>query len=644
MSRLRPSEGVPRDGRRLVPAPPPIFFTERTQPGLRFSERMTGWWSPKDVGTPTRRDYEDAFERGRLAGRSIELVLTIESQDLEATLRDPHHRFRFVGSATIAGLETDSRRTQTLLARGDFKLFVAGPDEVVSKQMVYEAELDGLAGERWQLDGFKALRHSGGFEAFEAEPGRKSPPTRRWGPWRDQTRLFFKLWRPNGAVPSPPGLGVLTLSASDFCRQLATIRSTRTTSVAEAYDTIMRFGLFFAGVLRDTYGGPLARSRYAPPNWWNRPRRALNGVRQPKTVEVETDDDVTLRLTHYEPTRGRTSGHVVLAPGFGVRADSFAIDTVKENLVEYLGKNDYHVWLFDYRASPELELDPWRIEFSIDHIAKYDWPAALRTVCKESKTGKVDVVAHCVGAMSFMMAALGGHLRAGTIDTAILSQVGAHPVGASLNELKAIARLGVLLERFGLKSLRVTVHAAYTYRRPVFDRLLKYYPTEDPCDNPVCRRVRFVFGESYLHANLNRQTHDAIIEMFGNPKAGRAAYANLRALRHLAAIVRRGTLVDEEGDPYLTDDGLGKLEELKMQLCLMSGELNAIFPKRGIETTQAYFKRKQVRGLLEPIMLPDYAHMDCFIGADAARVFQDIVDKLGESRDRAARASTPSKG
>jgi len=612
-----------------VPAPPPILFTERHQPGIRFTERMTGWWStPSDpIPQPKRRDYEREARRGRHRGQSLELVLTIEAQDLEATLRDTNHCFQFVGSATlgIPGAKTK----QPFFARGVFRLFVSDRDEITSKQMTYRVRLTGPRGEQWSVSGFKALRRGGGFAGFHASSDRRLPSTSGSGLWSDQTRLYCEVSRLRLAGQPPlRGLGVLTLSASDFLRQLLTIRATKTTSRVETWDTIARFALFFGGVLRDTYGGPLARARYAPPDWFKRQRRGLQGIDSSRRVAVMTKDEVALGLTHYKPKNGRPDRHVILAPGFGVRADSFAIDTVKKNLVEYLALHGgYNVWLFDYRASPELDASEG--EFTIDDIARYDWPAAIDTVLKEGPTPRVSVVAHCVGAMSFMMAALGGHLPAERIDTAILSQVAAHPIGAALNEVKAIARLGVVLGFFGQTRLQVTVQAADTYRRPVLDRWLKYYPTEDPCDNPVCSRVRFVFGESYLHENLDRPTHDAVIEMFGDPRKGKPAYASLRALRHLARIVRHEVLVHEDGVPYVTPKGVASLKKLSLKLCLMSGQLNAIFPKRGIETTQSYLRHHELPDLSEPIRLPAYAHMDCFIGARASdEVFPQILAEL----------------
>lgn len=665
----------------MSPAEPPtrlttsprVFFTERRQPGISFTERMTGYWSRSAGGKaprdPSLRDYERAFEDGRRSGRSLELVLTVVAESLDVMLGDPNHRADFAGTATISGVAGAAAAVPLLVTHGVFRLFVENWKEIDSKRMTYTATLTAADGREWKLAGFKAVRHGGGIAHFFGDGDARAA-----SPWRDQTRLFFELTSPAGHA-----LGILTLSAQDFVRELLGIRAPGAMRAVERCDTVARFLVFFGGVLRDTYGGPFARSRYAPPNWWRRTRRPLRGKDggelRPDPHRFSTSDGVELQLTRYRnpDKRDVTRGPVILAPGFGVRADSFAIDTVHQNIVEFLCEKGYDVWLFDYRASPEL--DASREPFSIDDIARIDWLKAVdevrRLTAKGKEEPKVDVIAHCVGAMSFMMSALAGDLR-GKIGSAVCSQVGAHPVGSKLNQLKAVAGLGYWLQLlFGVKALRVTVQAADTYRRPALDRLLKFYPTDDWCDNPVCSRIRFVFGESYLHANLNRGTHDAVIEMFGNPgrdrsnqviverfgdplaarvadatrrtlrrlgfadpARGRAAYASLRALGQLARILSEGRLLTEDGEAYLTDDN-DNLRNLDFRLCLMSGRKNHIFPPEGIDETRRRFEDARDRGkapeLRELGWLPfeDYAHMDCFIGARAATdVFPDVYDWL----------------
>ena len=658
---------VPASTPTRLHAAPRIFFTERRAAGISFTERMAGYWSPapeiiaaelfdleryeaacregRDAELFDRQRYEAAYQEGRDAGRSLELVITIVSEDLDNMLADENHQAGFTGTATIEGAQGDTEPLTALVTDGSFRLFVGTRDRIASRKMEYGADIEALDGRRWRLEGFKAIRFGEGTAGFVPSPSLKPLTWGTSGIWRDQTRLFFTL-QGKGKGAAEHGLGILSLSFVDLLRQLSTIRARGTTTVTERCDTVARFVSFFGSVLRDTYGGPFARSRYAPPNWWRRKRRALSRGKGKGTVEAEphcfrTSDGVDLKLTRY---KGGKAGAVVLAPGFGVRADSFAIDTVDTNLVEYLCQWDYDVWLFDYRASPELPAS--REAFSIDDIARIDWPEAVTRVLELSDCDQVHVIAHCVGSMSFMMAMLAGKLSK-LVSSAVCSQVGAHPGGSRLNELKALGRMGVWLEAlFGVKALRVTVHAEDTYQRPLLDRPLKFYPTEDPCDNPVCRRVRFVFGESYLHANLNRHTHDAIIEMFGDPARGAAAYASLRALKHLAAIVAAERVLTEKGeDTYVQDQNV--VDHLDFRLLLMSGAENAIFPPIGIQRTFEWLDGiRAARPSLPDVFqlsVPGYAHMDSFIGARADRdVFRHLVTWLqGRRPDAPAGITLP---
>ena len=97
---------------------------------------------------------------------------------------------------------------------------------------------------------------------------------------------------------------------------------------------------------------------------------------------VPTSDGTEVRLTRY---KFGNKGPIVLAPGYGNAARAFAIDTVPKNWVQYLGEHGYDVWLFDYRASPDL---PGSFtQFTVDDIAMRDWPAAIDRVRLRDRTG-----------------------------------------------------------------------------------------------------------------------------------------------------------------------------------------------------------------------------------------------------------------
>ena len=145
-------------------------------------------------------------------------------------------------------------------------------------------------------------------------------------------------------------------------------------------------GGFFGTTLFRAYGGLLADLNNFPA--LDLPQLQRRALRAPAPVahSVDVGDGVKIKLTRYA---GGARGPVVLAPGFSVRASSFATDTVEQNLVEALCARGYDVWLFDYRASPDSgsPIAP----FTIDDIARVDWPAAVRFILET--TGAPDLQA-----------------------------------------------------------------------------------------------------------------------------------------------------------------------------------------------------------------------------------------------------------
>src|SRR5207245_1640408 len=77
-------------------------------------------------------------------------------------------------------------------------------------------------------------------------------------------------------------------------------------------------------------------------------------------TDPRTKEQGRLQLTRYgDKDDEHKRPPVILAPGFGMAAASFATETIDENLAERLFKEGFEVWLFDYRASICL---PWAKE------------------------------------------------------------------------------------------------------------------------------------------------------------------------------------------------------------------------------------------------------------------------------------------
>lgn len=602
---------------------PPLGTPPAPRPGIRFTERMTGWVAPVADGDPNV-----GATRGKADGTSIEFVLTVVVDDLAALVDDPATPGRLAGTVVAPLLST--RRLQ--VADGTFHLMVEDRTRVETWLMRYSMTLVAEDGRRFRFEGTKTLHDRAGFDA-----------------WSDTTTLHVTIhelppapegvWSANGERPddaagsssgaTPDGVvvaGVMRLSPGDFARQLTTMRVTGVDSAAERAVWLGRFcSRFCRGLLR-VYGGPLddvGRFPAAPPTpiplAGDGRRRLRVPAPEPRWCDAsgrwhegdEVGDDAWLRLTRYE---GGRRGPVLLAPGFGMSATSFLGGTIHTNLTEHLVAGGYDVWLFDYRAS--IDLPSARTEFSIDEIATEDWPAAVAEVQRVTGASTVQALGHCVGSVSLMMA-----LAAGLADvrSAVCMQFTLHPVTSYLNLVKATLGIGHRLRALGVR--HVAPFTGRTLPNVLADLALRLVPmpTDERCGKAVCRWVNAIYGCTHRHDQLDQETHEELDQMFH--------VGNVEALNHLARMMTARAAVDRDGrEAYLAHP-----TRLALPMLLVQGELNYIFRPRGSLRTLRWLQAANDPSLYERVVLPGYAHLDALIGRDAPR---DVFPLISAHLDR----------
>src|SRR5262249_26722220 len=285
-----------------------------------------------------------------------------------------------------------------------------------------------------------------------------------------------------------------------------------------------RFARRFAGEVILKYGGVASETHAF--DEVNRPHssRPLR-LKAPEVLYCHTEtgtwdatpgDDAFLRLTRY---RGGDRGPVILAPGFGMSTAAFVTDTIDTNLTEYLVKHHYDVWLLDFRWSPDLPTA--RESFTIDDVATIDWPTAVLEVRSRTGADQVDVIAHCVGSMSFLMAVLAGMEG---VRAAVCSQVTTNPVMTPFHRGKTVFPTGKALQGLGVR----TIQPDLTPNRVdmALDLALRAVPTrrEEHCGSAVCRWIFAFYGPTHRHAQLNQATHEDLGRLFG--------VADIDALNH----------------------------------------------------------------------------------------------------------------
>src|SRR4029453_11159570 len=188
----------------------------------------------------------------------------------------------------------------------------------------------------------------------------------------------------------------------------------------------------------------------------------------------------------------------------------------------------YDIWLFDYRASPDLAAS--HTQFSLDDIATKDWPAAVAKVREITGAESVQVMAAFVGSLTFLMALLSGMTG---VRSGISSALSFFPISTMANKVRADLDLGTAAAKAGLKSV-TTDFDSQQFQDKFIDAVLKLFPSREQC-----RRILGIYGDVYKHDQLNDATHLAIHEMFG--------IGNLSAFNHISRMVREGKAVDKDG-------------------------------------------------------------------------------------------------
>lgn len=509
------------------------------------------------------------------------------SDDISALLSDPSHEATIGGSIVAPDLSP-----HPLQARGTFRLFESDPTRVETTRMCYRLELIAADGRLFDFEGHKVINGRGVANV-----------------WHDTTTLFFTVTERAGHQTRARGL--LRVSLADLVRLVRTIEVTHTPNARQRAKEVERFLRVFLRVLWRTYADVLALNYDFQPVMEDPPRQ-LNAP-LPEGHDVATQDGAHVRLTRYQ---GGSEGPVIVAPGFGVTADSYAASTVEENLVERLTKDGYDVWLLDYRASPLLVGDdnPRSAEFSVDDIADYDWPDTVAYVRDQTGAASVQAVVHCVASMSFLMAMTQG-LQG--VRSAVCSQLTLHAPTNFASRAKAALRAADIFQHVGLRVLNT--NAPPTPLNRALDIILHLNPVlkGQRCHNPVCRRIFAIFGPSYRHEQLNEATHRHIHAWFG-------ATSDI-ALKQLATIVRKGVAVDAAGgDRYLP-----RLDRVDLPILFLAGEENQEFFPTASALTMRQLREVNRPDLYTRVVLPDYGHMDCFIGRSAATdVFPVIMEHL----------------
>jgi choline dehydrogenase-like flavoprotein len=364
-------------------------------------------------------------------------------------------------------------------------------------------------------------------------------------------------------------------------------------------------------------------------------------------------------LTHYslESSPPEKRGPVVLIHGLGAGGNTFTLPTIEQNLVQHLAARGFDPWVLDLRTS--IGLPSSKTDWNFDAVACGDIPRAISAVRARTGDQPVNVVAHCIGAAMFCMAALKGELAPGWVRAAVLSQVG------PLLELPPTNRFRGYVASYLKHYLDVEeldTASALTPLNRFLDRLLALQPypwqewkehhqgTEPLTHEAYCLRSYGIYGRLFEHRNLHRDTLERLGDYLGHVR-----YRTYQQTIFYATLRR---LTDEQGrNEYVTYERI--FDNLRFPICFLHGKANEVFDKRTSERSfdllASIFWSKDLQQLwdenpevrydyslyergksLRIVEIEGYGHQDCMIGQHAHKDVYPAISAFLEQCEPAA--------
>lgn len=558
-----------------------------TSLGISFTETMKGYFS-----TTEKEDYKKAYQQGKKQKSILHTTLTVICQDVEFMTKDENHNSAFIGTMTIPSL---SDQPFTMM-EGSFGLFVDSKEEIETKHMRYTSKLFDHNGKVFFFEGFKTVKPKG-----------------IWNAWKDTTTLYVTIYEGENAEGKIAGKGIIHIFVPEFIKQLYSMRALNTKKTSQKLKALFTFLNYFTMSIFKTYGGVLAPNE----NYIKRSERTKRKLNAPEPTfhKFTTSDGLNLKLTRFE---GGTKGPILLSHGFSVSGTIFQIDTIEKNMVEYLCENDYDVWIMEYRTSIEVESS--FEQCTADDIALKDYPAAVAKVLEVTQKPDLQLLSHCVGTLTALMALMGG-LQG--VRSLLCMQVGTDVIGGTQVKLKALARVPTVLKAIGGK--RIT---AYTDNEAGFwDNLLnfgvKIYSSAlgAGTNDPIANRVTFMFSKLYEKENINPATFKVFHEMFG--------VANFTTYEQLNVFALKKEIRNYKGeDAYLPY----AKERLNIPICFIHGQHNKVFNPLATQKSKERLQNLNPNQDYTRCLIEGYGHQDCVIGKNAHKdVFPHIVEHFDKT-------------
>jgi hypothetical protein len=330
---------------------------------------------------------------------------------------------------------------------------------------------------------------------------------------------------------------------------------------------------------------------------------------------VRTEDGRDLTVHHIRGDAEPTAGPVLLAHGTGVRAELFYGAPTRRSIVDALVEAGFDVWVGNWRGSIDLP----ECSYTLDEVARYDHPALIATVLRETCAETLKAIVHCQGSTSFALACAGGYVP--EVTDVVSNAVSFHPVVPRLSKLKMTLLLPGMQLGFPGFDPQWTLRPTALRARLV---ALIARAVRRECREPVCQMAQFTYGVGgnvlWDHANIDPPTHRWVAREFG--------WVPTSFFRQMARCTKAGHLVAVSGFEEIPDAVVSSPPRNRPRWTFLAGGANRCFLPASQERSFAWLDAIEP-GRHALVEVPGYTHLDLFFGRNADRdVFGHVVDAL----------------
>ncbi|KAI8952433.1 glucose-methanol-choline oxidoreductase [Xylaria longipes] len=586
-------------------------------------------------------DYELAARTAKSQCETARFFLSVQAFNTRSVVHDPKHSANLTGTFSCPTLEG----SPFMVRRGNFNLFLVDTKAPGTRNLTYDFDMYGTNERRLHFHGYKVVDSSVALAPMQF--------------WRSTSTLYVTITERPPRKSNEESLdddycrrkvvaqGIMRIEPRDFLSEMLTLTSTGS-NIFDKVKSVANFMTFFTRKSMSLFLAPLTPLQYPSQTYTG----FVNHTPQSKSYKITARDQVTTSLHVWEPTNTSVpTKNLFMIPGASVDHQIFALPTIRMNAVNYFQRAGYRVFITVHRIGVLMEAQyNWTtFDTRLDILAclefirkRYPTYAVAENDGCERETGMklepepIYTIAHCMGSVAFSAGLLDGTIPAKWVKGVTCSQVFMNPMWNCMNMIKILA-LPIPADRlyrfFAGNWFSCSTGMNDSYVQKALNELLRLMPDErkEICNNATCHRISLVFARCWNHRNLNEATHRQIDRFFGG--------VNMTLLHLLMKqgfqghVMSNGPLYERLDTP----DNVRKLKDIPF-LLFVGGDNAVLSPEsteRTYEVLTDTFSSRHDGGIqYRRRVVPDYGHLDCWMGRNA---WKDVYPFVLEEVDRVVR-------